>query len=297
MIDPRGTEVASELRPDPTFTYEASVLPLQVALQEMLRPSALRADVRENSVVITADTAELARHGIGTSVWINVDEDAAKKIQDALSTEITVEFVDQPLESALLEISEMLEVQISLDIQSLEAIGLTPDTPISEKVSSIKASTLLDVIIQPLELTYTIQRERLVVTTQDSAEENSLNRIYWLDGLGLPPSSDCFDSIMMMIQSSIDADTWKALGGPSTMSPFAFSKEQRPGLLISTTWSTHEQVESLINTLRKTNLGPDVGTAMPPFVLPVQSQHQPTGTMSGMGGGGFGGAMGGGGAF
>lgn len=285
VLDPRGTEVASELRPEPTFTYEASGLPLQVALQEMLRPSALRADVRDNSVVITADTAELARHGIGTSVWINVDEDAAKKIQDALSTEITQQFVDEPLESALRLISDELKIPITLDSPALEAIGLTPDTPITADVKGVQARTLLDEILAPLELAYSFQRERLVVTSTDAVEGNRLQRIYFLDGLGMSLPIE-FNSLMQAIQQSIHPDTWEALGGPSTMCPLVLSMEQRPSLIVSTTLSTHEQIESLINTLRKTNLGPDVGTALLPTTNPQNN-----------GGGGMGGGMGSGGGM
>jgi RNA polymerase sigma factor (sigma-70 family) len=300
VVDQRGAKVASDLRPDPTFTFDADGLPMQVALQELLRPNALRAEVRDYSVVITADTAELARHGIATSAWINVDEDAAKSISDALSNQVTLQFIDEPLDSALRTISEELKIPIKLDRLALEETGLTPDTPVTAEVSGVQARTVLDQILAPLQLTLTYRREYLVVTTPDAAEQNRLQRIYYLDGLGMDLVIPDYDSFMMAIQQSIDADTWEALGGPSTMCPMILSMEHRPSLVISTTLSTHEQIESFLNMLRKTNLGPDVGSMHQMsrmMFAPMGGGGMGGGGMSGGMSGGMGGGMGGGGMF
>lgn len=56
-----------------------------------------------------------------------------------------------------------------------------------------------------------------------------------------------FDSLMELIQTTIDPDTWEALGGPSTMAPYRANLS----LVISTTTDVHEQISDLLASLRR----------------------------------------------
>jgi general secretion pathway protein D len=56
-----------------------------------------------------------------------------------------------------------------------------------------------------------------------------------------------FDSLMTLIQTTVVPDTWEALGGPSTMSPYA----QNLSLVISTTSEVHDQISELLASLRR----------------------------------------------
>jgi general secretion pathway protein D len=73
-------------------------------------------------------------------------------------------------------------------------------------------------------------------------------------GLGNPPgggrggaSLADFDSLITLIQTTVVPDTWEALGGPSTMSPYA----QNLSLVISTTSEVHDQILELLESLRR----------------------------------------------
>ncbi|MGV3485042.1 MAG: hypothetical protein ACO1RT_11550, partial [Planctomycetaceae bacterium] len=73
-------------------------------------------------------------------------------------------------------------------------------------------------------------------------------------GLGNPPAGGRggasladFDSLMTLIQTTVVPDTWEALGGPSTMSPYA----QNLSLVISTTSEVHDQIAELLESLRR----------------------------------------------
>ncbi len=56
-----------------------------------------------------------------------------------------------------------------------------------------------------------------------------------------------FDSLMDLIETTIAPDTWEALGGPSTMSPYRSTLS----LVISTTTDVHEQIADLLASLRR----------------------------------------------
>ena len=52
---------------------------------------------------------------------------------------------------------------------------------------------------------------------------------------------------MTLIQTTVVPDTWEALGGPSTMSPYT----QNLSLVISTTSEVHDQITELLESLRR----------------------------------------------
>ncbi|MEO1528456.1 MAG: hypothetical protein AAFX06_23785, partial [Planctomycetota bacterium] len=55
-----------------------------------------------------------------------------------------------------------------------------------------------------------------------------------------------FDSLMNLIQTTVEPDTWEALGGSSTMAPYP----QNLSLIISTTSDVHDRIVDLIESLR-----------------------------------------------
>ncbi|WP_442508927.1 sigma-70 family RNA polymerase sigma factor [Novipirellula sp. SH528] len=281
IIDDRGVAFAELKEGETQVKLQASELPLRTALRKMLRPHGLRATVENDGVVITADTASLVHKGIGVSRWINLDEAVEKKIATALHSPMQATFFDTPLEEALQTISMEADLPIRIDARALEEIGLTVDFPVDFVIKQVQLQSLLEIMLADFDLTYTIQGETLTVTTVEVAEERLLNRIYWLEGTGVVPGN--FTTIINLIQTTIRPDTWEALGGPSTMAPF---QSTRPALLISTTYDVHQQIETLLQTLRESHFGPDPVLESVEVPIPMSMQ-------GGMGGGG----MGGGGMF
>ncbi|MCD0461571.1 general secretion pathway protein GspD [Roseiconus lacunae] len=55
-----------------------------------------------------------------------------------------------------------------------------------------------------------------------------------------------FDSLIQLIQTTVQPDTWEALGGNSTMAPY----QQNLSLIVSTTSDVHDQIVDLIESLR-----------------------------------------------
>ncbi|GAA5510529.1 sigma-70 family RNA polymerase sigma factor [Novipirellula caenicola] len=283
IIDDRGVAFAELKESETQIKLNASELPLRTALRKMLRPHGLRATIENDGVVITADTASLVHKGIGVSRWINVDEAAEKRVAEALARSLQVEFADTPLNEVLNSLSTDSDLSRRIDRRALEEIGLTEDVPVTVKTAAVQLQSILDIILRDLDLIFTIQGETLTITTHEAAEGQLLTRIYWLEGTGVVPGN--FSAITTLIQTTIDPDTWEALGGASTMAPF---QSTRPALLISTTYDVHQQIETLLQTLRESHFGPDPVLESVEVPMPMSMQG-----MGGMGGGG----MGGGGMF
>jgi hypothetical protein len=284
MMDDRGVAFAEVESSQTKVEFTQQGVPFRTALRSMLRPLGLRAVVEDEGLVITAEPSALVHQGIGSSHWINIDEDAAGKIAGVLDSETSIEFHEAPLAEAIDSIAEQHDLPILIDHRALEEIGLSAEEPLTLSIKKIKLRNALSHLLRELDLTYTIIGESLVVTTMEASEDNLGTRVYWLEGTGFAvggrDNTQDYQSIIDLIQTSIEPDTWEALGGPSTMSPVTST---RPALMISTIYTVHEDIESLFQTFRQTHFGKD----------PVLERVQVPAIPGGGGGGGFGGGGGG----
>ncbi len=284
LFDQRGVDFATNQKAaEVEVSLQDEGVPLRTALHKMLHPHGLKAVIQEEGLVITADPAALVHRGIGVSRWINVNQDAAERIAEALNQQTTIEFIELPLDEAVSRLSQQHDLPIRIDRRALEEIGLSGEEPVTITISEVALRTALIILLNDLDLTYNIREESLEITTVENAEQSLLNRIYWLEGTGVAERD--FQSVMNLIQTSIVPDTWEALGGPSTMAPVA---AVRPAILVSSTYEVHERVEKLLQALRETHFGPD------PILQPNFGRGW-GGMGGGAGGGGMGGGMGGGG--
>jgi hypothetical protein len=285
LLDSRGIDFAEVQPAETMIRLDAGRLPLATSLRQALQPLGLKAVVENDGLVITADPAALVHRGIGTTRWINIDDDQAASIIKQLDQTIRLELIQTPLSEALIVINDQHQMSILVDDRALEEIGLSSNEPVTLAIDNVKLQTAISLMLQPLDLTLTINGETLVVTTREAAEQRLLGRVYWLEGTGI--ASGDYESIIRTVQSAITPDTWEALGGPSTITPVGSA---RPALLISTTLEVHRDIESLLQTLRQNHFGVE------PVLEPVRV---PAPAGGGFGGqmGGFGGGMGGGGGF
>lgn len=109
--------------------------------------------------------------------------DARQHIEKKLKTQVEVNFVEQPISSAVTYLSQKLEIPIRLDWVTLEAAGITADLPVTETLSSVPAEVVLDEMLRPHNLTCLIQDDALMITTLDESSHRMETRIYSLDGL------------------------------------------------------------------------------------------------------------------
>ena len=252
-LDERAVKFAKLDPSTESIEVDGPEVPLATLLYRFLHPLGLKAVVRNEGIVITADKVELARKGVGVSQWVNVNEEAAKRIEMALEQVTPIDFNEMALNDAMATLGEQQGIQIFVDVKALEEIGLTADSPVTVSPADTKLRTVLEAVLSDLGLTLTIQREVLKVTTQDAAEAKLLTRIYSLAGTGFPQND--FDQAISLIHTTISPDTWESLGGPSTMSQI----ENGEGgcLVVATTYEVHHEIEELLSKLRESSFSDD----------------------------------------
>lgn len=184
-----------------------------------------------------------------------------------LDEPIALRYLEMPLGECLADIGSQLGTLIVIARKKLEEASVSQDTPITGDFPRAPAHTQLRRMLEPLELTYTLRGEIVVVTTPEDAESELTTRVYNVRSLldndiGLfrtsGPTKD-FDSLIEIVTSVIPPDSWDDVGGPGAIDSF------RSGLLIvSQTHEVHELLKDFLNELHRAMRWRDQPQVMPP---------------------------------
>ena len=234
---------------DLPIKYSREMTPLRTAMRQMLRPLYLRASIENEGIVITADHAALAKEGIGTDAWLNVDDEMERDLSAKLQQKGVFEFNDLPLSECISSLAAKFDLKMIIRELDLEDIGLTANEPITLSLVDITLGDALNELLSSLDLTYTLTGGLVAITSQEAAEERLPSRIYWLDGTGLT-----HQQASAIIQATVKPDLWQNIGGPSSISVFI---NPRAGLVISTTYGCHKEIERIMDTVRQSQFSSD----------------------------------------
>jgi hypothetical protein len=157
---------------------------------------------------------------------------------------------DEPLTDVVSMLSAEFQVPIVIDRLALDENGIDSAAPVTGRFAELPLGVALKRLLDPLELTYTLRDEVILITTPDECEAILQLGLYPVgelvgDGSGDPANYD-FDSLMQVITSTIAPDTWDEVGGPGGVSVLL----PAPVLVVSQTPDVHEQIMKLLITLQ-----------------------------------------------
>lgn len=160
------------------------------------------------------------------------------KIQEALNAETECHFEDLPLSEVVTKLSERHELTFLVRDNDLGEEGLTVDEPINFSVKGITLKDALDLILEPIGLTYLVDRGVVIITTVVKADEKYKTRVYPVGDFGSTPE------VYQELISTIENDE---LGTIGTISPVSSSK----ALVIRQTYHAHNAIVDLLTQLRQ----------------------------------------------
>ena len=166
------------------------------------------------------------------------------EITAALTRTVDCEFVDTPLVDAIDFVAEHLGYPVFIDEQSLDEIGLGTDETVNLSVKNFQLEHLLKQMLSQLGITHMVIDGNVKITTPERAESNLQTCIYPVGDL-FPSSSASHDSVMALLTSVVEPDSWDAAGGAGTIDSLSSS------LVISQNYHVHQQVEDLLDVLRE----------------------------------------------
>lgn len=109
------------------------------------------------------------------------------EIQEALKKTVDVRFTDRPLKEVLDTLGNIAGINIYADPLGLSAEGITSDTPITINLTQpISLRSALNLILEPLRLSYVVQNEVLRITSEQSRDSNVYQKVYNVADLVIP---------------------------------------------------------------------------------------------------------------
>lgn len=96
---------------------------------------------------------------------------------------LQIEFRETALADCIDFVSRMSTLDITLDVESLAEVGVTPADPISFKNNDVAVADLLEAILAPRNLTYLVQRNQLLVVSQNRSEGTVSPATYAIEDL------------------------------------------------------------------------------------------------------------------
>jgi len=214
-------------------------------------------------------------------------------IRKALRRKVTLRCEeDEPLDEVIARLRREHKIQIVLDWLEIEQIlGIVPEETLVPACDypGISFRSALEMMLGELELTWVIDRDVLLITTQEKADQMLTTKVHEVGDLvmyrdGQDRILADYDSLEEMITTSIRPESWDEVGGPGTISHHRYTNAE--SLVVRQTAEVHEELEKLLADIRaiaRKNRARG-GDSMPPLRITPQ---RPT-YGGGMGGGGGG---------
>ncbi len=177
-------------------------------------------------------------------------------IERALESPARFSFENQPLDEVAKFLERAYAIDVELDVKSLEDEATSFRTPITIEADDIFLASALGRMLRPLDLTWTIRNEALVIASSGRADELLSTKVYEVSDLVLDARlakyGPDYDSLIELMTTTVSPDTWDENGGPATIAEFDTNSIQ--ALVISQSPQVHAEVARLLRDLRR--LGP-----------------------------------------
>ena len=181
------------------------------------------------------------------SIQIHTAIDNPKYVtRQALRAVFEYPFYQLGVKKVLAHIESQTNLKFAIDEKALDDIGLGTDSPITIDVTGVSVDSGLALILRPLDLTWTVKKGGVRITTPEAAEAGLELRSYRAHGLA--PGGDV-SILVNVITSTVAPATWSSVGGPGSIRRGAIAGE----IQISQTSQIHVRIAKLIGELKAAN--------------------------------------------
>lgn len=176
------------------------------------------------------------------------DHAESAKVWAALGRVMEIDLAPAPLSAAVQALAEKAGLPIVIDGQSLKEAGLTRNMRATLPLSRATLESLLFHLLAPLDLTWKIDGDSIVVTTFKGAEEGHTTRLYPVadlafadDPLGLIGPD--FDTLIELVTMSAAPESWPENGRDAECILGA--------MVIRQTATVHRRIDRLLTAWRR----------------------------------------------
>ena len=169
-----------------------------------------------------------------------------------------LEYDGEQLNLILEALADEYGIPIVFDKAALDELAISPETEVSVSLRNISLRSALNIMLkQPglEELCYMIDDEVLLITTEETATEATVTKIYRVDDFELfnempkggASAWACYSPIITVITECVERDTWRTHGNGSGEICLV-----KPAMLVITQCPrVHHEVQRLLAELRR----------------------------------------------
>lgn len=197
---------------------------------------------------------DAARQGDAVESITEANGKFESRVRTALQSKIDLDFKDTTLTTVAEFFENALGVNVYLNRRALEEVGIDAATfALTFNVKDISAQAALRLLLAQHDLTWTLENEVLVITTPDAVNQDLVTRVYPVGDLeetdGLEetsaPARHRFDSLIEMLTTTIQPQSWDDVGGPGDMDAL------KQNLVVTQTIEIHEEIQDLLAAIRR----------------------------------------------
>ncbi|MCH7726174.1 MAG: hypothetical protein IH991_06810 [Planctomycetes bacterium] len=168
-------------------------------------------------------------------------------------------------DATLVELADFLTSQgipTLIDERALDDVGFDTDSRFTFRQHDVRLRDGLKLALRTLQLSFTVRRGGLVITTHEELEYEMITKVYDVrhlvelepvligGGLGGPTQFAYrydFDSLINTIVNTIGTDSWEEVGGPGSINPY-YTRRMRV-IVVAQTYDMYRQIQALLNNL------------------------------------------------
>jgi hypothetical protein len=174
-------------------------------------------------------------------------------IKHSLNDKTSFDFQGVPLRDVMQFIADKHHILIQIDNSALKGAQIDPSaTQITMAVKDISLRSALNLLLSQYDLAFVIKDEVLLLTTKAKADSMFDTRLYDvrdLVGHDYDPNGTAdFDSLIDVIRSTVDPQSWDKAGGQGSLA--TFNENGVCALVIWQNYQGHEQIQNLLQELR-----------------------------------------------
>jgi hypothetical protein len=212
-----------------------------------------------SALALALSTAGILRAEEAARPQLTPDQ-AEQRIEEILDGPLKspLDFAETPLNTILQAIAEEYSIPVVFDVTALEAVAQSPETEVTIAIGNVTLRSALNLMLKSVsDVTYMVDNEVLLVTTEDEEQARLEVRVYPIDDLrdmltnGPPPSRGAvswpeYSPLIQVITTCVEPGSWQENGTGNGR-----IMQLRPGALVVTqTERTHSKINNFLVELR-----------------------------------------------
>lgn len=175
-------------------------------------------------------------------------------ILNTLAEHVQFQFRETTLVDVCNTIRRNRGIRPMLEIKALDDIGIDTDTTVTLAIDGVPLRTALDAILSRIDpsLKWAIEREMLVISTQEAFDERLQTWIYDVTDLVRFDVDDQYydsdyDSLIELVSRTVEPDSWDEVGGPGSIADYEL--QEKSLLVVSQSYATHQEIDALLRKM------------------------------------------------